>query len=547
MRAARRTARRLCVGVVAALLPALLPTVALARGAAAAEEPPQPPPMATWREAPCPVPVPVPDTAGRTVRCGWAQVPAHHADPAGATVEVAAAVIPARRPVGQPPLVMLAGGPGEKLVRPALLGSIVALANDVPAGLTFLAQDRDLVLLEQRGAGASRPALECPEVANAWSRTGASAGAGLVDAVVAGYAACRARLVADGIDLAAFNTAEAARDVPAAVAALGYASFDLFGTSYGARLALQVARLPDSGLRRLVLASAIPAEADFVRDVGASYDAALHELGAACAEDPECARRVPDLVTALDGVLRRLEREPAPVVTIDPQTGRVVATTLDAFGFDSAVYGLFYSPGGPALVPTLVARAAAGDLSGFSVAVSEAGSAAAAGAPAGQGFGAQESVSISLGQQVTFLCAEEHARPDEPLPAGTVRSYAAALFVAVHPVLGHNLDRVCQVWDVPPAPGLVFDPVRFEGPTLVVSGRFDQITPPAYGRAIAASLPASVSVVVPSAGHSPIVGAGRCGLGVVIDFVSRAEPATVDTGCLDAPLTFRLDAVDAPV
>lgn len=485
---------------------------------------------------PEPCPLAMPEGERGAVRCGMVRLPSHHDRPQVATVDVAVAVIPARRPADRPPLLLLAGGPGEKLVRPALAGMVGGLAADVPSGLLALATERDLVLVDQRGAGASRPALECPEVLAAWRSVPPTASDGLAAAVTAGYGACGARLRAAGVDLGAFNTTEAARDIPAVAAALGYRRFDLFGTSYGARLALQVARAPQTALRRLVLASAIPAEADFVRDVGASYDAALRALADACAADAPCHAALPDLVGSLDAVLRRLAERPEPTVTVDPVTGEVVTGTIDAFAFDSIVYGLFYRAGGPAAVPALIARAAAGDLSFLS--------------GAGSPVGAQDSVSISLGQQVTFLCSEEAVRPDGPngpdAPAGTPRSFAARLFVDAHPVLGANLAAVCAAWGVAPAPAAVFEPVVSDVPTLVVSGRFDQITPPAYGAAVAAGLPASVSVVVPAAGHSPLVGAGRCGLGVVVDFVARADPATVDTACLAAPLTFRLPDRDEP-
>lgn len=531
--------RRLLIVAIGALALAAVPaTPPAAAGQPAAVESVVPGPAFT-PEA-CPLPMPAGERGA--VRCGSVRVPAHHDRPDGATVEVAVAVVPARRPSQRPPLLMLAGGPGEKLIRPGLAGMVGGLSADVPSGLLALATERDLVLVEQRGAGLSRPALECPEVLAAWRAVSPASSAGLAAPVTAGYAACGARLRAAGVDLTAFNTTEAARDIPAVSAALGYDSFDLFGTSYGARLALQVGRAPQSGLRRLVLASAIPAEADFVRDVGTSYDAALHELAAACAADTVCHAVLPDLVGSLDGVLRRLAERPEPTVTIDPSTGRVVTGTIDAFAFDSVVYGLFYSPGGPGAIPALIARAEAGDFSLLSTAAVPSG--------------AQDGVSISLGQQVTFLCSEEAARPDggaEPSgpsgpsapsgpsgPSGMVRSFAARLFVEVHPVLGVNLAAVCAAWAVPPAPAGVFEPVVSAVPTLVVSGRFDQITPPSYGAAVAARLPAAVPVVVPAAGHSALVGAGRCGLGVVVDFVSRDDPGAVDTTCLAAPVSFPL-------
>jgi pimeloyl-ACP methyl ester carboxylesterase len=67
----------------------------------------------------------------------------------------------------------------------------------------------------------------------------------------------------------------------------------------------------------------------------------------------------------------------------------------------------------------------------------------------------------------------------------------------------------------------------------VVAGRFDQITPPAYGRAVADALPNSVFVQAEAAGHSPLFGAGLCGVSVLEDFLTD-DWQHVDAGCLSA-------------
>ncbi len=547
----RPRVRRFGVACLAGTLLAL--TASTGSSALTIAEPPSLPPA--FEAMACPgTPSPVP-TPGGDVRCGMVSVPAHYdAVPGGGSngrsgggtaLHIAVAVVPAALPSGRPPLVLLAGGPGEKLVEPVLENLAFEMSFPTPIGLAAFAATRDLVLIDQRGAGLSTPALECPEVEAAWAAT--TDATRLVDNAVGGYRSCHDRLVGEGIDLSAFNTTDAALDVEEVRLALGYDRIDLFGTSYGARLALQVARHP-AALDALVLASSIPPEANFVADVGRSYDHALVALAAACTADDACHRAVPDLIGALDGVLARLDAAPQRVTQVDPLTGTETSRTVDAFLFDAAVYSLFYAGQGPALIPGLVEHAAAGDFSLFrtapvAAALAEAAAYEPAAAlladPSGAGAAVQGRSSVSLGQQVTFLCSEEATQPAR-LRASDATTAAARLFTRLHPILGPHLLDVCAVWPVPAAPATVFAPVTSAVAALVVSGAFDHITPPPYATAVAAELPAAVLVSASSRGHSPVVASGACGTAVVVAFLDASDRHQVDSSCLAVPISFAL-------
>jgi pimeloyl-ACP methyl ester carboxylesterase len=464
----------------------------------------------TFSEADCPVALP-PDVAGG-VHCGLVTVPLEHDDPSGPTIELATATFPASDPQGGPPILMLAGGPGERLVQPVLEG-LTAGAGLNPA----LHATRDFVLLDQRGVGASRPALECPEVFDAL--LGATDAASVRALAVPAYAACAARLEAEGVDLSAFDTANDVEDVDMVREALGYEQVHLFGTSYGARLALKVAGAHPEGVASAVLSSPVPGEANFVADVGASYDRVLLALDEACAEDPACAAFAPGLLETFEATLAELEAEPATVEVVDPVTGEVQVTTIDAATLSQVVYSFFYAPGGPAVVPALIAATAEGNfdlLLGSSPALTES--------------------PYAYGVQASFLCAEEAV--DAP-PAGVPEpeTLAARLLLASNPVVGAGLADVCEVWDVEPEGPETFAPVVTDVPVLVVTGEFDQITPPSYGRAIAEALPDATYVEVPGAGHSPLFNAGICGAQLMLDFV-EGPGGELDTSCLPAAITF---------
>jgi pimeloyl-ACP methyl ester carboxylesterase len=86
--------------------------------------------------------------------------------------------------------------------------------------------DRDWVFFDQRGTGRSIPQLYCPdEKDNPFD-----------------LKKCRDDLIKQGIDLSQYTSARIAGDMEALRKALGVNQWNLWGISYGSRLAITMAR-----------------------------------------------------------------------------------------------------------------------------------------------------------------------------------------------------------------------------------------------------------------------------------------------------------------
>jgi pimeloyl-ACP methyl ester carboxylesterase len=68
--------------------------------------------------------------------------------------------------------------------------------------------------------------------------------------------------------------------------------------------------------------------------------------------------------------------------------------------------------------------------------------------------------------------------------------------------------RACQAWGLT-APAAATVPAVVSVPTLLISGEFDPVTPPADAERLARRLPASRHLVVPGAGHGASLGCAR--------------------------------------
>ena len=203
--------------------------------------------------APAPTPAPTPaaagaprfektecwfkEPAGHDVECGWVIVPEDHARPEGKTIKLAVARFKSDASQPEPdPVIYLEGGPGGSALK--------SYTSQFDFLFGPLLEKRDVVLFDQRGTGYSQPALACPEYNQAVIDMLPKDMTAAESETVANKAllACRDRLVKEGVNLDMYNSAQNAADIEALRQALGYDQVNLYGISYGTRLALTALR-----------------------------------------------------------------------------------------------------------------------------------------------------------------------------------------------------------------------------------------------------------------------------------------------------------------
>jgi pimeloyl-ACP methyl ester carboxylesterase len=144
-----------------------------------------------------------------------------------------------------------------------------------------------------------------------------------------------------------------------------------------------------------------------------------------------------------------------------------------------------------------------------------------------------EDASDNLGVYYSVQCAE-----DAPFTTlQQVLTAANALNPVVRPdILSSQTEelRVCQGWHVKPAPSAQRQPVTSAIPTLVLSGEYDPITPPADSLQAAKMLSHSYRFVFPGIGHG-VFQNGACPDSIVMAFV--AHPTHRPDGSCIATMT----------
>ena len=279
-------------------------------------------------------------------QCGTLEVPENRAAPNGRRIAIAVAMLPANTLDPKPdPLFVLPGGPGQAASQ---LGPFAAQ-------LTGVRKDRDIVLVDPRGTGRSSP-LDCEALKPEDSTLAA------LDLDFAQNAAvCARELAARGVDARQYTTEAWVADLDAMRAALGYRTINLWGGSYGTRVALEYLRRHPERVRSIVLDGVAPPSMRVTLDVWPSRDAALSALIGACAAAVPCRTAHPDLAATLASIRASLGAAGHEIPYVDPRTGdsRHVRITFDHVL--AALQPFTYAPELRALLPEVIARAAAGD------------------------------------------------------------------------------------------------------------------------------------------------------------------------------------------
>lgn len=459
--------------------------------------------------APCTFTLPPELVDGTDISCGYLTVPERHENPDGPKIQLAVGIL---APVGgeavDTPLVVLNGGPGQD-------STVILQALAMPAIPTSqLRQNRQVIVFDQRGVGVSQPSLACPEI------TENDALYNVTDPIeaqtlVTGLAVqCRDRLVGDGVDLGAYTSAQSAADIAALRVALGYDQIDLYGVSYGTRLALTVLRDHPDGIRSVILDANYPPQADLYADAAATFNEALQGVFAGCAEDAFCAQINSDLPGALQKTVDQLNASPVEMTITPYGLSESIDLTLDGRSFlNSVVFpGLYATPLIP-LVPYVITTASNGIME-----------------PTKQFLMLLLASSpVSYGMYYSIQCSEEIPFADQTPPA-TPEADALPLLPVIRDYfdVDAGLIAVCAEWPVDAPNPIENEPVASDVPTLIVDGEFDPVTSPDNAALIAETLPNSTVQIFPGGGHSLLD--QPCPIAVFIEFLSDPT-VTPDLSC----------------
>lgn len=426
-------------------------------------------------------------------RCTTLTVPEDRAKPNGKKIGLYIAVLRAR--AGKPapdPLFFIAGGPGQ--------AATDTYVEEAPAFARIRAR-RDIVLVDQRGTGRSNP-LNCPPTPHMDTSPSAAE-------ITRQVEACLKQLPGDP---RFYTTTVAVQDLEAVRKALGYGEINLYGISYGTRVALEYLREFPQHVRSVVLDGVVPADYALGPQVSLDAQQALDHIFARCAREAGCHQSFPNLSATFARLEQSLKRHPVTVSFRDPLTGAPLTKTLTWDEVSGAVRFMSYASETAALLPLLIHQASAEH--DYAPLMANA-----------LFFTNQINSGIASGMNAAVLCTE-----DVPFYKNNSAMQQAMrdTYVGTTPVT--DLIEVCRHWPKGVMEADFKKPVMSAKPVLLISGADDPITPPSNAEHAAKTLSHSLSIVVPGQGHGNAF--RGCMPELMAQFLQHASVKNLDTACV---------------
>lgn len=363
----------------------------------------------------------------------------------------------------------------------------------------------DIVLFDLRGTGLSQPRLDCPEV-RARDRENLARPLSAAQELAAfqqSAAACYQRLRASGFRAEDYSTPRQVRDVGELLTALGGDDWNLWGISYGSRLALQVLRQYPERVRALVLDSSYPPEVNGLITRPAQFARALDDLVDYCAADESCGQQYPRLRSGLLDLFARLARSPVLIRVAHWPTERVTPLLLTDYRL---LWMLFLENYRPRYQPRIIPALAAAQRNDY-----------APWQPIAASY-LEEWLDPDFSQPVylSITCAED-------LPGVSETDYQSA--VARHPRVATYLAdewrlSPCREWPVAALPQALRRPVSAAVPALFLAGRHDAATLPEWSRSAVARFSHGHHLVLDGSSHA-VTWNDHCAMAVAWEFLQN--------------------------
>lgn len=426
--------------------------------------------------------------------CGTLTVPENPAAPEGRKIGLRVARVAAiNRRKAPDALFILAGGPG--------MAATTMYAGTAPA-FARIQRNRDIVLVDQRGTGGSN-VLNCEFDDDALMRA--------TPAEVEAEGQRCLESLSRRADVAYYTTSVAVQDLDRVRAALGYERIDLYGGSYGTRVAEHYLRRFPAHTRAVILDGVVAPEQVLGPEIALDAEHALVEVLDRCARDTACAIRFGNPIETYHELFAALQSRPVSVDFMDPTTGQRAKLDFGLLQLATVLRLSTYTSEQAAVLPLILhAARRAGNfapLAGqFMLMVRSYGDA------------------LAYGMHNSVVCTE-----DVPFytPENIDRAALARTFLGTSQV--DALQSLCHGWPRGPMDPDLHAPLNSNVPVLLLSGGNDPVTPPAGAEQTRAGLKNSVHVVLEGLGHGQL--GAPCVDRVMAQFIERGSVDGLDVSC----------------
>lgn len=428
-------------------------------------------------------------------RCLIFMVAENPDEPEGRQIPLQVLLLPAlNTEASDDPVVVLAGGPGQAATTLVQLAQIFRQVR----------QDRDIIFMDQRGTGELSP-LQCDFEETEENNLS------LDEILALQLVLIRACLSNMEARPEFYSTDIAIKDLEALRQYLGYRQLNLWGGSYGTRVALAYLQAYPEFTRTLVIDGVAPPAISLPLYMERDASTALSLILADCAEQPSCNNAYPDLARHFEEVVEKLTNQATPQIILsrDALDNSESELTFNRDMFMALLRAPLYGRETQRLVPFMIEQAYEGN---FAPLIAAAGSADAG---------------INQAMYLSVVCNEDLSLfSTEALINERNNDYIINSEIFSVPTI-----EACKLWPQREIPATYFEPVVSDRPVLIFSGALDPVTPSVWGEQVHATLNNSQHIIVPGFAHSTFNSA--CTINMLNDFIEAANFSDLEFDCLE--------------
>lgn len=417
-------------------------------------------------------------------------VPENRSNPESKLIELAFVRFKSTSQHPGSPIIYLAGGPGNSGIQQAR-GSRFPL-------FMALREIADVIALDQRSTGMSKPNLPCSEPLD-FPLDQPVTRESLLSLYLKQSRACAQHWQSEGVDLRGYNTNESADDLESLRVALGVPKISLWGISYGTHLGLAAIRRHGEHIDRAILAGI--EGPDHSDKLPTNYHKHLVMVNQLVRADPELSKTIPDFTALAYNVVTDLDKTPATVEATDPNTKQKVKVVISGFLFRQLLNNLYGTDTLP-YFPYIYYSASKGDFSVITYLL----------------FDSRSSIGSAMAFMMDCSSGVSPARYRREQ-----RENGDLLFSDIN----FPFMAVCEAWGSPDLGSTFRSPIKSTVPVLFISGSLDAKTPISNAEEIMRGFPNGVHLIINGATHSdPLFLSSPKIKDVMLEFMRGAKLST---------------------
>ncbi len=393
------------------------------------------------------------------------------------------------------PIVYTVGGPGYTTMPSAQFMNYYKYLDD-----------RDFILVEQRGNYYAKPHLDCPE----WSQAIYESNQPNFD--LANYdslfeqsvKSCKERLEKQGIDLNGYNTNEIASDINDLVNVLEIDKYNLLTISYSTKIAQVLMRDYPDKIRSVLMDSPLPLEVNYDEESVQNLMESISTLLSDCENDTECNSAYPNLKNRFFEYLKEKTANPLKVEIENPKSDKTETFYLK--GEDLITVFTSASTGSVPNVPFEINKLLNNDLTSLEDKL--------------EGLFQEPGNGAGLGMRLSVWCAEEYPFnsidriKNETIKYPEVKGLSPAVFG----------NKICEIWSVEKVAEIENQAVKSAIPVLFINGAYDNETPVKWAKSMTANFTNSYHLIFKGWKHTPTTNwSNQCAMELANEFFNNPK------------------------